>query len=348
MKNVSIFKRSSSPSYFVQYTDHDGTRKCISTRCTLKADAIRFLTNLKATPKEPETKSRSYSAFISDFLSYAKTQYQPGTVEIYQLAFSSFQRTVGTILMDSITVRQVDAWKTSMLSHRLPNGKAYSPTYINILFRSLKAAFNTAVRWQAMKVNPFLSCKSVPASGIKPASMTVADIERLIAGMPHGTLRDFVIFAINTGARRGEILSLRWDAVDIERRFIVIRSTDTFKTKTGRDRTIPLTDGALSVLNRRHGLASGNYVFHIRGRPVNGNTITHRFKAAARAAGLPESMHVHSLRHSCASLLMQSGASITAVKELLGHSTIATTQIYTHNTTESLRRAIEKIPTLRL
>jgi integrase len=346
MNNVSIFKRNRSSSYIIQYTDEHGSRKQVSTRCTLKADAIHFLTNLKAAPKEPETASRSYSAFISDFLSYAKTQYQPGTVEIYELAFASFQRSVGSISMDSITVRQVDAWKTSMLSHRLPNGKAYSPTYINILFRSLKAAFNTAVRWQAVKTNPFLSCKTVPASGIKPAFMTVADIERLLSGMPQGTLRDFVIFAINTGARRGEILSLKWDAVDIERRFIVIRSTDTFKTKTGRDRTIPLNEGALSVLVRRRGSASGAYVFHIRGRPVNGNTITHRFKAAARAAGLPESIHVHSLRHSCASLLMQSGASITAVKELLGHSTIATTQIYTHNTTESLRREIEKIPPL--
>lgn len=206
---------------------------------------------------------------------------------------------------------------------------------------SLKAAFNTAVRWQAVKVNPFLSCKTVPAPGMKPAFMSITDIERLLARMSNGTLRDFVIFAINTGARRGEILSLKWDAVDIEHRFIVIRATDKIKTKTGRDRTIPLTDGAMSVIARRRTTVSGEYIFS-----VNGKTITHRFKKAVRAAGLSEAIHVHSLRHSCASLLMQSRASITAVKELLGHSTIATTQIYTHNTAESLRREIEKIPTL--
>jgi integrase len=219
---------------------------------------------------------------------------------------------------------------------------------MNIHFRALKASFNTALRWGLISSNPFILCKPFSLPNNEPVSLTVAEFSILLPKIRDEYVREIVVFAINTGARLGEILSLRWDAVDLENRQIIIRSTDTFKTKTGKNRTIPLTKDAFTVILNRRKLHRCDLVFHKNRRQHLGNTITHKFKLAVRAAGLSEAIHFHSLRHSCASLLMQSGASITAVKELLGHSSIATTQIYTHNTTDSLRHEINKIPSLRI
>jgi site-specific recombinase XerD len=132
----------------------------------------------------------------------------------------------------------------------------------------------------------------------------------------------------------------------MERQFIIIRNTDTFKTKTGRERVIPLAIPAQSVIFRRKESASGEYVFQINGEPLKADTVTHSFKKAVRLAGLSDGIHLHSLRHTFASLLIQAGANISAVKDILGHSTINTTQIYLHNTSDSLRHELEKIPSL--
>ena len=75
--------------------------------------------------------------------------------------------------------------------------------------------------------------------------------------------------------------------------------------------------------------------------PLSPESVTHRFKRYARKFGLPPDAHFHSLRHSFASWLIQGGVPMFGVQHLLGHSSITTTQIYTHIEDEGLRKSIE-------
>jgi site-specific recombinase XerD len=76
-----------------------------------------------------------------------------------------------------------------------------------------------------------------------------------------------------------------------------------------------------------------------------GNYVSRKFKGACIAAGIEKEIHFHSLRHSFASNLVQNGVPLYTIKELLGHSSISTTEIYSHLNMDSLREAVKKLDT---
>ncbi len=93
--------------------------------------------------------------------------------------------------------------------------------------------------------------------------------------------------------------------------------------------------------NKAKNVYNNDYIFYrIRGIKLNEDYVSKNFKASVRDTGLNDNIHFHTLRHSFASRLIQKGASLFVVKELLGHEDIKTTQIYSHLHTENLTEAI--------
>lgn len=78
-------------------------------------------------------------------------------------------------------------------------------------------------------------------------------------------------------------------------------------------------------------------------KPYKAGTVTQKFKQIVRASGLSDRIHLHSLRHSYASWLVQSSIPLAEVQKLLGHSSVVTTEIYAHLEHENLRNAVETI-----
>jgi integrase len=127
-------------------------------------------------------------------------------------------------------------------------------------------------------------------------------------------LRAFVLMAITTGARRGELRALEWQNVDVERKWAVFPVT-----KNGDARGIPLTQPTLEALMALE--RAGPYVF-----PTDP---TRAFRTAVRRAGL-QNVTLHTLRHSCASYLVRRGASLPEIGRLLGHRDVHSTNRYAH------------------
>ncbi|EIJ42369.1 site-specific recombinase XerD, partial [Beggiatoa alba B18LD] len=138
-------------------------------------------------------------------------------------------------------------------------------------------------------------------------------------------LADFIVLALYTGARRGELLGLTWDRVDFERAFLVLEAEHT---KGQKRRCIPLHPRALQALRHLQTLGSGEFVFSDRnGRKVG--SLRKSFLNACERADI-RNFHIHDLRHTCAAWLVMEGVALVVIRDLLGHQSVKTTEIYAH------------------
>jgi integrase len=213
---------------------------------------------------------------------------------------------------------------------------------VSMDFRTLRAAFNRAVKLKMIESNPFAACEDVRIAMVKPYSLSKVEAEVLLKGIPRGWLRDVVVIALCTGMRLGEIVHLKWEDVDFARECINLENSGEFLLKTRKPRTIPLNKIALEVLKRL--FHQGPLVFtDAQGNSLDERRVSRKFKEHVRRAGLSEKIHFHTLRHTGASWLVQSGVPLSFVKEILGHSSIQTTMIYAHSTMDHLRESVSRL-----
>jgi integrase/recombinase XerD len=180
-----------------------------------------------------------------------------------------------------------------------------------------------------------------------PKAISVEDVERLLdaAGYEQTTLalRDRALLEVlyGTGARISEAVGLAVDDIDLADRTVLLSG------KGGKQRRVPLGSFAASALEayllqaRPVLAASGRgtpVVFlNSRGGPLSRQSAWTVLRTAAERAGLAAGISPHTLRHSFATHLMEGGADVRVVQELLGHSSVTTTQIYTLVTVDTLR-----------
>jgi integrase len=161
--------------------------------------------------------------------------------------------------------------------------------------------------------------------------LTVDEERALIesAGPPY--LADIIVFAIHTGCRRGEILSCQWrENVDMKRQTVTVQAS-----KGGTRKVIPMSDTLFRMLVERSKVTDiSKRVF-----PYEMNAVKDAFERAVEKAKLGD-FHFHDLRHTFATRLVQAGVDLYAVKNMMGHRSIKTTERYAHHAPESLRPAV--------
>lgn len=155
------------------------------------------------------------------------------------------------------------------------------------------------------------------------------------------TMQDVIVFLVDTGARVGELLKVRDDSLSTRGALTYVEFRDR---KAGDDLRIPLTARARDAITRL--LASRYWQARIRGTRDHAkrhnsaqNWITHRFTEVRDAARMPD-VTAHTLRHTCASRLVQRGVSIYKVQKFLGHADIRMTERYSHLAPSDLDEAV--------
>ncbi|WP_375498974.1 site-specific tyrosine recombinase XerD [uncultured Jatrophihabitans sp.] len=184
-----------------------------------------------------------------------------------------------------------------------------------------------------------------------PKAITVEDVERLLdaAGYARTTLalRDRALLELlyGTGARISEAVGLDVDDLDLVDETVLLRG------KGGKDRRVPVGSYAVNALSayrvqaRPALVAQGShrtsstpkFFLNARGGPLSRQSAWVVLRTAAERAGLADGLSPHTLRHSFATHLMEGGADVRVVQELLGHASVTTTQIYTLVTVDRLR-----------
>jgi integrase len=217
------------------------------------------------------------------------------------------------------------------------------PTTLNIELRTLRSAFNTAIRWKMISESPFKGVSLVRVPEKQPIYLSKLEFQKLLAEIKGQWFKDLIVVAVYTGLRRGELLNLKWTDIDLSRKLIFIQSSGTHRTKFGKRRTLPMSDNVVQVLGRRFLNRKTEFIFWNGGKRYLDNSVSHKFKLAVRKAGINPDVHFHSLRHTFASWLVQEGVSLYEVQKLLGHSDIIVTQVYSHIHPETLHATVNRI-----
>jgi integrase len=228
--------------------------------------------------------------------------------------------------IDEITSWDIERFKAARV-------KKVTKSTVNRDIAVLKRLFNLAIDWNLIDRSP---AKKVALYRIDEKTMRVlsqAEEQRLIdAAAPH--FNPLIIVAINTGMRRGELLNLRWEQVDLHNLTITIQHS-----KNGRVRHIPINKSAQEALNELPEPHEG-YVFRYRGLPIK--AVKTAFAGAVRRAGI-RPCRFHDLRHTFATRLVLAGVDLATVKELMGHADISTTMKYAHPSPPHKREAVSRL-----
>lgn len=207
----------------------------------------------------------------------------------------------------------------------------------------MKKAFNLAIReWEWIEKNPVARVSMEEENNKRDRWLTTEEEERLLKVCPLW-LRELVIFALNTGMRLGEIISLEWKGVNLFRRTVTI-----FNSKNKEPRTIPINETVFEMLKNKAKVKSikTNLVFYSDNHTMLLKTsVDHAFQAALKRVGIKD-FRFHDLRHTFATRLVQAGKDLYKVQRLLGHKSPFMTQRYAHHYPESLRDAVEVLDKL--
>ena len=259
--------------------------------------------------------------------------------------------TLGSVRLDRLTAAKLDRQYSTWLADGL------SPSTVHHLHRIIRASLNQACRWQLIQTNPALHAD--PPQVHQP-EMHVPDPAQLIALISaaesvDGMLATAIALAALTGARRGELVALKWSDVDlsvgtvrIARSLTVVGGViHTGPTKTHAVRPVALGAVGIEVLRRRHDaqmalaartsvpLDTDPYILcddtntATGSEHLNPNILTQRFIRLCRTLGVH--FRFHDLRHFAATQLIGAGVDVATVAARLGHADPSLTlRVYTH------------------
>lgn len=214
----------------------------------------------------------------------------------------------------------------------------------------LKVFFRWLVARQNLEMDPAEPLLAPRPDQTLPETLHASQVETLLESIDptaHLGRRDRAILEIfySSGLRLSELCKARLETLDLEDGFIRVTG------KGGKTRIVRVGKKALEAIadylaNERKDLVSkktSSHVFlSIRGGPLSPDRIRQIVKERAKAAGIDQNVYPHLLRHSFATHLLEGGADLRVIQELLGHADISTTQIYTHVDRQRLKAVHKK------
>jgi len=286
----------------------------------------------------------SFREAVPTYLEYAKANRRTNTVRGYAKLLAQVCREDWAAKnMDEIERTDIVNWKDKRQATGL------SPQTINNGLAVTSAVFRWALERGLAQRNPVQGVRRLRTPKGRETYLTAPEARALVAAAP-ARVQLFLVVALNTGMRRGEILDLRWRAVDLEQGTLIVEDP-----KNHRPRTIRMNDTLRSEV-ARHALALGpkrrtpdrQVVAGLDGKVYTPWVLrTDLAKAVASCEEIPAhkrpKVTTHVLRHTAASLMVAAGVPIFDVAKVLGHETIQVTMRYAHFAPEAGKAAVEAL-----
>ena len=250
------------------------------------------------------------------------------------------QRTRTDFWVKSIKVERVADITTSDIYEamaKLP--KSLSNSTINRYKSAASVVFSYACRHYNLTSNPVQLIPSLPEDNHRVRYLSTLERNSLLNACKEACwskLYLLVLIAITTGARRGELLGLRWNDIDFERQTAYVKTS-----KNGQPKVLPLTDTVVKELTRFR-QQDDSVIFNSEIKPDKAFCFNKQWSKALTLAEV-SNFRFHDLRHTTASYLAQSGASLLEIADVLGHKQISVTKRYAHLCIDHKERLIGRV-----
>lgn len=281
--------------------------------------------------------------YINEFLSHLEVEenYSKNTTQSYKTDLKKFKNYYENKDLLTITSKDIDKFIQTL--------NDLAPTTVSRYISSLKTFYSYFLKLGRISFNPTDGIRS-PKLGVHlPTYLTIDEINKLldIEVVDAFSSRNKAILELMyaTGLRISEVITLEFKNIDYDECIVRVMG------KGSKERIVPINDYAIKYLkdyidNYRPELVKkeiNNYLFlNNHGEMLSRQGIFKIIKNYASIKGIKKTIGPHTLRHTFATHLLENGADLRVIQELLGHSDISTTQIYTHLTNEALHNEYKK------
>ncbi|WP_305044511.1 tyrosine-type recombinase/integrase [Geoalkalibacter sp.] len=340
--------------WWITYQGLDGKQHFESSGSQLKADAEYLLACRRKAIGEgtapPVTGRRAMNTTFAELADrYLEFVAGQKAVAAKRIFIRELKNEFGAVKLNALTLSAVETWQARLLTQPRP-GRAANTTRgplsvasVNRHLACLKHMLTKAHEWDLIgrdAADRLCRAKLKKEENRRSRFLSLPEIHELIAAA-EGHLKPVLVFALNTGCRKGEILGLTWDRVDLKHGFIHLD-----KTKSGHGRDIPINATLRECLKGLVRRLDTNLVFYNPATGGRWHDLKRSFATACRRAKIHD-FHFHDLRHTFASHLVMAGVDLTTVSRLLGHASLTMTLRYSHLAPDHLKGAVDVLARLQ-
>ena len=336
-------QRQTTITFYIRYKDSRGRSRELKIgrlgdvtveQARKRAEQIKASVSMGGDPLAERDKKRAVPLVVN----FVKERYLPHVRDNLRSAHNveAYLRlrilpALGKKALDEVTQDDVAGLRRRMIAEGL------SPSSVNRHLATVRVMFNLALKWEQYEGrNPAASpgmLREVHRDKYLTPQQTQALVHALDRDKDQTSAAALALLTV-TGARRNEVLLATWDNVDLGRGMLTVP-----RSKSGRPRYIPLSPFAAAVLERQLARRADDnpHVFPSTRRPKQPmEGLRGAWVRVKRAAGLPNDLRVHDLRHSFASALANAGTPLNEIGTVLGHTQLATTSRYAHHSPQRL------------
>lgn len=297
-------------------------------------------TNITNSPAVPQAILRRYTQYLR-----LEKSFSPNTLDAY---LRDLQKLLDYYVQESIDFRQVTLSQLDQFVAQL-HESGISPKSIARMLAGVRSFYRFLLLEKEIENDPTELLASPNRGQYLPEVLSLEEIDRIEKVVDQSRdegVRDHAIIELlyACGLRVSELCNLRFSDLFLEDGYIHVRG------KGQKDRLVPIASSTIDELRRwfqtrqhisaRPGEEDYVFISPHRGRHLSRVTVFHNIKEYALMAGIQKEISPHTFRHSFATHLLERGANLRGVQALLGHESIATTEIYLHLDRQHLREEI--------
>jgi integrase/recombinase XerC len=319
----------------------------------------RFLDYLKFERRFSEHTAKCYGADLTQFCEFLRGRSDGGAIDeepMSSVHHDTHDTGTGTALATQVEVK-IDQLLLSAHTDALRaylaflNEKDYSKATVARKLATLRSFYKFLVKRNHITSNPVVSIRTPKQEKRLPRFLEYDEIKKLLGTPPVNTwlgARDRAILETlySTGIRVSELVALNMDDIDFLGEVVHVRG------KGKKERIAPIGSSALQTIQHymeyrnKRAQSNGNFDAKVlfvnkHGQRLSTRSVRRKMDKYLKIAGLDPAISPHTLRHSFATHMLNNGADLRSVQELLGHQSLSTTQIYTHLTTRKLKEVYD-------
>ncbi len=346
-----VYRRSGK--WWLDFNDLNGKRRRETSTATTKEEANALLRKVmsdmtKATllgvHSREAVKPVLFSAFVDEeYIPHQKATRRKNTYDRDQLHANKTKAYFGNQSLRSITTGDVEKFITAMLNGKTYKGTPPAPATCNRARSFLSAALNMAKRRGYIERNPVQDVRKLQEDNERDRFLTPQEEVDILAEAAD-FLRPIMIFAVNTGMRLGEVVTVKWSDIDSANGFIRVGQS----SKGHKARHIPINSALKAVLDAlkpstsEEGFIPFLFVNERLKQSYKASSVYNAFKAAAVRASV-EGVVFHTLRHTAVSRMVAAGIPDRVIMKIVGHSTPHMVARYAHLAPQSLKGATDSL-----